>query len=108
MTYTDNKLITPAFTLASAINSTNPDLSPLKAFGGKLIMYHGWNDPNIPAVNSINYYDSVVAAMHHGHKKDFNPVAPVRGGIQRSSCDSSWCPEWDTPAAAQGLTSLTC
>ena len=31
--------------------------------GGKLIMYHGWSDAAIPAVNAINYYDSVLRTM---------------------------------------------
>jgi hypothetical protein len=31
--------------------STN--LEPLERSGGKLIVYHGWNDPSIPAQNSI-------------------------------------------------------
>ena len=47
-------------------------------------MYHGWDDPNIPAENTINYYKSVVAAMHNGHKKDFNIVAP---GPRRNTDD---------------------
>ncbi len=48
---------------AEALNSTNPDLSHFAARGGKLIMYHGWNDPAISPMNSINYYNSVVRQM---------------------------------------------
>jgi feruloyl esterase len=33
------------------------------ARGGKLIMYHGWGDAAIPAPNTIDYYNSVVAAL---------------------------------------------
>src|SRR4030095_8115189 len=29
---------------AGFLNATNPDLSAFKARGGKLILYHGWND----------------------------------------------------------------
>jgi feruloyl esterase len=29
-----------------------------------MIMYHGWNDPLVNPRNSINYYQSVVAALH--------------------------------------------
>jgi feruloyl esterase len=50
------------------INAVNPDLSAFKARGGKLIMYHGWNDTAISAGNSINYYSSVLAKM--GAKQD--------------------------------------
>ena len=38
----------------------DPDLREFKARGGKLLLYHGWNDPLISAGNTINYYDSVV------------------------------------------------
>jgi len=45
------------------LNATNPDLTKFKKLGGKLILYHGWNDPAIPAINTVNYYRSVVAHM---------------------------------------------
>jgi hypothetical protein len=48
---------------AQAINATDPDLKAFKARGGKLILYHGWNDPAITALNTINYYESVIKKM---------------------------------------------
>ena len=48
---------------ATALNATNPDLAPFKSRGGKLILYHGWDDPAIPALSTVNYYDSVVTKM---------------------------------------------
>jgi feruloyl esterase len=48
---------------ASALNATNPDLRAFEARGGKLILYHGWEDPAIPAINTVNYYQSVLATM---------------------------------------------
>jgi feruloyl esterase len=48
---------------ASALNATDPDLKPFQLRGGKLILYHGWNDPAIPALNTINYFESVIAKM---------------------------------------------
>ena len=41
-------------------NALNPDLRPFFARGGKLIQYHGWSDPQIPPLHSINYYESVL------------------------------------------------
>ena len=49
--------------MALVINSTDPDLREFKALGGKLIMYHGWDDPRVNPRNSINYLRSVAAAM---------------------------------------------
>jgi feruloyl esterase len=45
------------------INAVDPDLSKFKARGGKILMYHGWNDVAISPENSINYYNSVQAKM---------------------------------------------
>jgi hypothetical protein len=46
---------------ASALNATDADLKAFKARGGKLILYHGWDDPAISALNTVHYYDSVLA-----------------------------------------------
>jgi hypothetical protein len=46
--------------LSSIIDATNPDLSGFLARGGKLILYHGWSDPVIPAMMTIGYYQQVL------------------------------------------------
>jgi feruloyl esterase len=48
------------------LNAVDPDLQAFKARGGKLLMYHGWNDPGISPKNSINYYSSVLERMGAG------------------------------------------
>jgi feruloyl esterase len=48
---------------AADIDSTNPDLSHFAARGGKLILYHGWNDPAISPWNTIAYYNDVQKTM---------------------------------------------
>jgi hypothetical protein len=65
MTFTDHKSVNGQ-SLASVLNSNNPDLSAFQSHGGKLIHYHGWNDPAIGARNSINYYESVASAQRPG------------------------------------------
>src|ERR1700690_4281484 len=48
---------------ASALDAVDANLGPFKARGGKLIMYHGWDDPAISALNTVNYYESVRAKL---------------------------------------------
>jgi len=45
------------------INAIKPDLSAFQSRGGKLLMYHGWNDQLIAPENSVNYYSSVLEHM---------------------------------------------
>ena len=42
------------------MNATDPNMKPFFARGGKLLLYHGWSDPNVPTLNTIKYYESVV------------------------------------------------
>jgi hypothetical protein len=56
---------------AGDLDSTNPDLSDLRARGGKLIMYHGWNDAAISPWNSIAYYQSVQKTMGEADAASF-------------------------------------
>jgi hypothetical protein len=63
--------------LASILNSTDSNLRPFKASGGKLIQYHGWGDAAIPAQRSIDYFESVQSAM--GRTKNFYRLFLVPG-----------------------------
>jgi feruloyl esterase len=49
--------------LARYLNATDPDLSAFQNRGGKLILYHGWADAAIPALNTIDYFQSVQKKM---------------------------------------------
>jgi hypothetical protein len=57
--------------MAKILNATEADLAAFKARGGKLILYHGWDDPAISALNSIDYYHSVVSAMGRENTEAF-------------------------------------
>jgi len=46
---------------ASFLNATNPDLDAFKARKGKLILWHGWADPALPAQATVDYYRQVQA-----------------------------------------------
>jgi feruloyl esterase len=43
-----------------ALGSTNADLRPFFARGGKLLMYHGWSDPQVTPYNTINFFHDVL------------------------------------------------
>ncbi len=76
---------------ASILNATNPDLRPFQARGGKLIVYHGWNDPAISPLNSVNYYNSVSAKLGAEQAREFMRlymapgVGHCAGGVGASS-----------------------
>ena len=57
----DGKLVNEK--LAPLLNATDPNLKAFHARGGKLILYHGWNDAALPPLNTINYFQSVVAKL---------------------------------------------
>jgi feruloyl esterase len=48
---------------AADLDSTDPDLSKFAARGGKLILYHGWNDPAIAPGYTVAYYKQVQQKM---------------------------------------------
>src|SRR5262249_13254212 len=49
--------------LGKILDAFDPDLSRFEQRGGRLILYHGWNDPSISPLNTINYYESVVSRL---------------------------------------------
>jgi len=58
-------------TLGPTFDAFDPDLRRFRAHGGRLILYHGWNDPSISPLNTINYYGNVVAFLQKsGHARD--------------------------------------
>jgi hypothetical protein len=64
---------------ASLLNATDPDLRHFQTRGGKLILYHGWNDPAISPLNTINYYKNVVATMGREKTEKFVRLYMVPG-----------------------------
>ena len=48
--------------MGAVLNTPSPNLKPFFAGGGKLLMYHGWNDQQVPAMSSVSYFTRVVDA----------------------------------------------
>lgn len=47
----------------ATMNAIDPDLGAFVKRGGKLLLYHGWNDQLIAPRNTVNYYESVVKQL---------------------------------------------
>ena len=67
---------------AGYVEITDPDLQKFKAHGGKLLIYHGWNDGGtggaISPLNSVTYYSSVLEKMGP-HQDDWLRLFMVPG-----------------------------
>ncbi|HEX3703671.1 MAG TPA: tannase/feruloyl esterase family alpha/beta hydrolase [Vicinamibacterales bacterium] len=59
--------------------AVDPDLSQFAARGGKLLMYHGWSDPNVAPRASVNYYTSTRAQTKGAPDADWVRLFMVPG-----------------------------
>jgi len=48
--------------LRSVADAVDPNLTGFKAAGGKLILWHGWADPALTALASVDYYEAARSA----------------------------------------------
>ena len=98
--------------MAAVLDSPNPNLGPFKAHGGKLIQYHGWNDPAIPPRASVAYYEAVKKTM--GDTSDFYRMYLIPGmlhcgaGVGPSGVDwvaqlDAWVGEKKAPGVLTAL-----
>ena len=47
---------------SSFLDATNTDYSGFKKRNGKIIFYHGWNDPALSAYSTIDHYEGILKA----------------------------------------------
>jgi feruloyl esterase len=77
---------------AGFIEALDADLSEFRARGGKILFYHGWNDPGPSPINTINYYNPVLATAD-GDNDDWMRLFMMpgmghcRGGIGPDQAD---------------------
>lgn len=78
--------------VGAIMDARDPDLRPFVRRGGRLLMYHGWDDAAIPAGNSIRYYDAarrILGTSAHRLQLFMVPgLAHCSGGIGPNSFDS--------------------
>lgn len=51
---------------AQLFNALDTDIRSFEQAGGKLIMWHGWGDPGVPPMSSVDYYNSVRHTLGEG------------------------------------------
>jgi pimeloyl-ACP methyl ester carboxylesterase len=83
---------------APIMDSDNADLSAFKAHGGKLIQYHGWNDPGIPPGYSLEYRERV--ASKTGNLSDFYRLYMVPGMLHCGGGDAPTNVDWQAALEA--------
>jgi feruloyl esterase len=55
------------------MNATDPNLKQFFGHKGKVLLYHGWADPNISPLSTVQYYKNVVDTMG-GEKKTSDSI----------------------------------
>lgn len=77
----DHKAASDGEDWEQALDANNPDLSPFKSRGGKLIMYHGFADPFISSFISLDYYTALAGIEKGGlsETQDFARLFMVPG-----------------------------
>jgi pimeloyl-ACP methyl ester carboxylesterase len=83
---------------APILDAGDPDLSAFKAHRGKLIQYHGWNDPGIPPGYSLEYHARVAATM--GKIDDFYRLYMVPGMLHCGGGDAPTNVDWQAAIEA--------
>ena len=52
------------------LDAVDPDIDAFRDRGGKLIVYHGWADPDISALSAIDYYEAVASRLGNDGDRD--------------------------------------
>ena len=74
------------------LDSAVTNLRPYFSRGGKLLIYHGWADSQVPALNSVEYFNHVVQATGRtsigkspglAPPKIFSTYTGIRGNVSR-------------------------
>jgi feruloyl esterase len=67
-THAGNTLLRDSHRLASIADADDPNLTKFAARKGKLILWHGWADPALNPLGTIDYYGRVLATDAHARE----------------------------------------
>jgi feruloyl esterase len=56
--------------MAATLNANTADLEEFKSHGGKLILTHGFADPRVPTLNTVDYYERLIASQTRDRQDD--------------------------------------
>lgn len=86
--------------IAALTNATNPDLSAVKAKGGRILQYHGWADALVTPYGSVDYYESVLRKMGDAQTKEFYRLFMVPGMRHCQGGEGCHQVDWLAPLVA--------
>ena len=66
----DRHLATADERVGRMVDQINPDITAFKVRGGKAIVYQGWQDPVVNALDTIAYYEQVRVRQGSQHETD--------------------------------------
>ena len=88
-------------------NIDNADLRPFAAHGGKLMIDHGWDDPLIPTMGTIDYYQRMVQIVGGREQADKFCRLYITPGDNHGNCVFVGYNKEGFPAYASVRTTLT-
>ena len=56
--------------LAARLNANTADLEEFRSHGGKLILWQGFADPRVPVLNTVAYYERLIASQMRDGRHD--------------------------------------
>ena len=76
-------------------NAQNPDLRRFKAAGGKLLLFHGWNDHIVQPEATVDYYETVERTMGgRAQTQDFFRLFMAPGVNHCQSGTGAYAVDW--------------
>ncbi len=79
------------------LNAVDTDLGRFKARGGKLILFHGWSDPGLSALATLDYYRQV--ETRDANARDYARLFLMPGVLHCSGGPGPVIADWPTAIA---------